>query len=134
VEAEMTETVTFVMSWFVLALGLSYILQKDAWKRLVQDFLSKEDIHKIIPLTMFMLVFGLAVIANHNIWEMSMRVVITIFGWSMAIKGAFYMTFPEVGFKLAKYFLPFMDVWIRMAGALITLLGAVLVYQFGLTL
>lgn len=130
----MTETVTFVMSWFVLVLGLSYTFQKAGWKRLVEAFLIKGDIHRIIPMTMFMLVFGLAVIANHNIWEMSMRVVITIFGWSMAIKGAFYMTFPEVGRKAAKYFLPVIDPWIRVAGVLITLLGALLVWQFGLTL
>jgi uncharacterized protein YjeT (DUF2065 family) len=130
----MSETVTFVMSWFVLVLGLSYTFQKEGWKKLFEEFLIKGNIHKIIPMTLFMLVFGLAVIANHNIWEMSMRVVITIFGWSMAIKGALYMTFPEVGFKLAKYFLPFMDTWIRVAGVLITLLGALLVYQYGLTL
>ena len=130
----MSETVTFVMSWFVLVLGLSYTFQKEGWKKLVEEFLIKGNIHKIIPMTMFMLVFGLAVIANHNIWEMSMRVVITIFGWSMAIKGALYMTFPEVGFKLAKYFLPIMDTWLRVGGILTAILGAVLVYQFGLTL
>jgi uncharacterized protein YjeT (DUF2065 family) len=130
----MSETVTFVMSWFVLVLGLSYSFQQAGWKKLVEEFLIKGNIHKIIPMTMFMLVFGLAVIANHNIWEMSMRVVITIFGWSMAIKGALYMTFPEVGFKLAKYFLPIMDTWIRVGGILTTILGVLLVYQFGLTL
>jgi len=130
----MSETVTFVMSWFILVLGLSYILQKRSWKRLVQSFISKEDAHRIIPMTMFMLVFGLAVIANHNIWEMSMRVVITIFGWSLAIKGAFYMLCPEVGAKVAKPFLPLMDKWLSIAGTLITLLGALLVWQFGLTL
>lgn len=130
----MSETVTFVMSWFVLALGLSYIFQKAGWKKLIEEFLTKGNVHRIIPLSMFMLVFGLAVIANHNIWEMSMRVVITIFGWSMAIKGAFYMICPEIGFKLAKYFLPIMDTWIRVGGILTTILGALLVYQFGLTL
>ncbi|MFC1567596.1 hypothetical protein ACFL3K_00135 [Pseudomonadota bacterium] len=130
----MSETVTFVMSWFILVLGLSYILQKDAWKRVVEEFLSKEDIHTIIPMTMFMLVFGLAVVANHNIWEMSMRVVITIFGWSLAIKGALYMICPDIGAKIARPFLPIMETWIRVAGVLITLLGALLVYQFGLTL
>jgi uncharacterized protein YjeT (DUF2065 family) len=130
----MSETVTFVMSWFILVLGLSYSFQQAGWKKLVEAFLIKGNVHKIIPMCMFMLVFGLAVIANHNIWEMSMRVVITIFGWSMAIKGALYMTFPEVGFKLAKYFLPIMDTWIRVGGILTMILGALLVYQFGLTL
>ena len=130
----MSETVTFVMSWFILVLGLSYILQKDAWKRVVEEFLSKEDIHTIIPMTMFMLVFGLAVVANHNIWEMSMRVVITIFGWSLTIKGALYMICPDIGAKIARPFLPIIETWIRVAGVLITLLGALLVYQFGLTL
>ena len=130
----MSETVTFVMSWFVLVLGLSYSFQKSGWKKLVEEFLIKGNVHKIIPMTMFMLVFGLAVIANHNIWEMSMRVVITIFGWSIAIKGALYMICPEIGSKMAKPFLPVMDRWIRVSGILTTILGALLVYQFGLTL
>lgn len=130
----MTETVAFVMSWFVLVLGLSYLLQKASWKKLINDFFIKGDIHKIIPMTLFMLVFGLAVIANHNIWEMSLRVVITIFGWSLAIKGALYLIVPEFSAKLAKPFMPFFDPWIRVAGVVITLLGALLVYRFGLTL
>ena len=130
----MTSTVSFVMSWFILILGLSYLLQKESWKKLVNDFFIKGDIHRIIPMNLFMLVFGLAVIANHNIWEMSWRAVITIFGWSMAIKGALYMAFPGLMIKIAKYFVPAMDTWIRAGGIIITLLGAMLVYQFGLTL
>jgi uncharacterized protein YjeT (DUF2065 family) len=130
----MSETIPFVMSWFILILGLSYLLQKDGWKKLMGAFLTEGNHHKIIPMTLFMLVFGLAVIANHNIWEMSMRVIITVFGWSLAIKGAFYLTFPKIGATLAKPFLPFFDMWIRVAGILISILGAVLVYQFGLML
>ena len=55
----MTETVTCVMSWLILVLGLSYLLQKESWLKLIEDFLNKGDIHRIIPMTMFMLVLGL---------------------------------------------------------------------------
>ena len=81
---------------------------------------------------MFLLVFGLAVIVNHNIWEMTARVVITIFGWSMAVKGALYMIYPKFAETLIPYLQPIMKMWITIAGAIISLLGLMLVYQFGL--
>ncbi|MCA9362406.1 hypothetical protein KC906_03440 [Candidatus Kaiserbacteria bacterium] len=38
---------------------------------------------------------GLAVILSHNVWEMSWRVIITIFGWAALAKGVMYVAFPE---------------------------------------
>ncbi len=130
----MTDTLTFVMSWFILILGLSYLLQREVWLKLIDAFLHEGSRHVVLPMMMFLLVFGLVVVINHNIWEVSARVVITIFGWSMAIKGALYMLWPQFGEKSISYFAPIMGTWIKVAGTIITLFGVLLVYQFGLIL
>ncbi len=41
------------------------------------------------------IVGGLAIILSHNIWEMSWRVIITLFGWSALLKGITYVAFPD---------------------------------------
>ena len=130
----MTDTVTFVMSWFILMLGLSYLLQQKMWFRLVNEFSDSQEQNRLLPLMMLLFIFGLAVIVNHNIWEMSMRVVITVFGWSMTIKGGLYLIWPQFAEKLIPYFQPIMKTWIWIAGVIISLLGLVLVVQYGLAL
>lgn len=130
----MTDTATFVMSWFILILGLSYLLQPGMWLGLVDGFFNESRRHIVLPMMMFLLVFGLAVIVNHNIWELNLRVVITIFGWSMAVKGALYMLYPKFAESLIPYLHPIMKAWITIAGVIISLLGLMLVYQFGLVI
>ena len=41
------------------------------------------------------IVGGLAIVLSHNIWEVSWRGLVTLFGWSALIKGFTYMVFPE---------------------------------------
>ena len=40
-------------------------------------------------------VAGLLVILTHNVWEMSWRVIITLFGWMALFKGIIYIAFPD---------------------------------------
>ena len=66
------------------------------------------EIGKDSTLTMFAgvagILGGLAVILNHNIWEWSWSVWITLFGWSALIKGFMYLMYPDVlkrlGYKI----------------------------------
>ncbi len=41
------------------------------------------------------IVVGLMVILTHNVWDMSWRVVITLFGWAALLKGITYVALPE---------------------------------------
>lgn len=41
------------------------------------------------------IVGGLSIILIHNIWEISWRGLITLFGWSALIKGVTYVAFPD---------------------------------------
>jgi len=38
---------------------------------------------------------GLVIILSHNVWELSWRGIITLFGWAALSKGIFYVAFPD---------------------------------------
>jgi hypothetical protein len=44
---------------------------------------------------------GLAIILNHNIWEMSWVGIVTFFGWAALLKGITYIAFPDLILKTA---------------------------------
>lgn len=82
------------------------------------------------PLLMagFLGVFGgLTIILSHNIWEMSWRVIITLFGWAALIKGIAYVAFPgtivRTGISL------FEGKWRRWSLVVTFLVGCCLVYH-----
>lgn len=127
-ESIMTSTVVPVFSWLLLILGVSYLLQAETWIRLSKDALA--NAHKYYPLYLFLLIFGLVIIVEHNKWSMGWNVAITFFGWAMVIKSTVLLLSPQ----LMEPFIRLIDMspiknWIRTAGALLATLGAILVYQ-----
>jgi RsiW-degrading membrane proteinase PrsW (M82 family) len=74
---------------------------------------------------------GLAIILSHNVWEMSWRVVITLFGWGALIKGITYVTFP--GLIMRTGISLFEGKWRKISLAIALLVGCYLSYHgFGL--
>lgn len=76
-----------------LAMGLSLLVNGDALRVLVEQFLQSYALIYLAGL--LALVAGLAIVNTHNIWTNDWRVVITIFGWLALIGGAFRMIFPQ---------------------------------------
>ena len=127
-ESIMTSTVVPVFSWLLLILGISCVLQAETWIRLSKDALA--NAHKYYPLYLFLLIFGLVIIVEHNKWSMGWNVAITLFGWAMVIKSTVLLLAPQ----LMEPFIRLIDMspiknWIRTAGAVLATLGAILVYQ-----
>ena len=123
----MNDTLVPVCSWLLLILGLSYLLQADTWIRLSRDALA--NAHKYYTLYLLLLVFGLFVVTGHNNWAMEWNVVITILGWSMVIKSAIFFIAPGLMEPFGKLLeLNFIRNWIRAAGLMLAIAGAILVY------
>jgi len=124
----MTSTVVPVFSWLLLILGLSYMFQAKIWIRLSKDALT--NAHKYYPLYLFLLIFGLVIIFEHNIWSLDWNVAITFFGWTMVIKSTVFFVTPRLMEPFAKLIdMVFVKTWIRIAGAGLATLGSILVYQ-----
>jgi hypothetical protein len=124
----MTSSVVPVVSWLLLILGLSYLFQADIWIRLSLDALAND--YKYYTLYLLLLIFGLVVVTEHNKWTMDWNVVITVFGWSMVIKSTIFFITPQLMRPFRKLLeTAFITNWIRIAGFVLTILGAILVYN-----
>lgn len=109
----------------LLVLGLSVLIYSDAWKKLVGEI--EKDHFTILSLMIFNLIFGLAIINMHNVWEWSPYVVITVTGWAAFLKGTAYFLLPGEHFKA---FVKFVNCkcYYNTAGSISVVLGAWLSY------
>lgn len=121
-----------VVSVALLVLGLSYFFQAKLWVGIATEIFEKPE-KSLLP-TLVFLPFGLIIILGHNIWVSDWPVLITIFGWLITVKCAFYLIVPQLAPKLAKLLSfwseKFLRRYISTCGVITTVLGALLVYQF----
>lgn len=75
---------------------------------------------------LLMLVAGLAILRDHNIWELSWCVHVTLVGWAMVILGTIRM-FNATGYRAMSDGTP--DRYFVVAEALLFLLGLFLTYK-----
>ena len=117
-----------MISWFLLIMGGSLVLQGQAWVGLARTWLN--DPMHYMPSVYLYLLFGLFIVFSHNDWSMKPGLVITLAGWALVIKSSIYMLMPNLiqplvprsDEKLAKI--------VRVTGLAYLLLGAWLVYVF----
>ncbi|MFQ5994831.1 MAG: hypothetical protein ACE5K1_07025 [Acidiferrobacterales bacterium] len=124
----MNEIVSVVMSWFILIIGLSYLFQAREWIKVAKDAI--ENTHQLFVVFLFVLLLGLVVVTAHNTWILGPAVVITIIGWAMVIESVIFLVLSPVILKNAWASLENkMSVLTRVSGVILTVLGAILVYQ-----
>jgi hypothetical protein len=70
---------------------------------------------------------GLAIVLTHNVWAASWRVLITLIGWLLLIRGAVRIVAPEIVMGYAAKVIRNKQV-IPSAGAIVGVLGLVLCY------
>jgi hypothetical protein len=70
---------------------------------------------------------GLAIVLTHNVWVASWRVLITLIGWLLLIRGAVRIVAPEIVMGYAAKVIRNKQV-IPAAGAVVGVLGLVLCY------
>ena len=113
------------MGVFALLMGFSMLAKRKMLISIFHELSDSRALSYILGTLMFLL--GLLVILNHNVWELSPRIIITIIGWVILIEGGSYLFISKE--TLRKY-LAFLDnrkiYYIIAAGYLI--LGFYLVY------
>jgi hypothetical protein len=114
-----------LMGIFSLAMGFSMLAKRKMLISIFYELSDSRALSYILGTLIFLL--GLLVILNHNVWELSPRIIITIVGWGILIEGGSYLFISKE--TLRKY-LAFLDnrkvYYIIAAGYLI--LGTYLSY------
>lgn len=123
----MAETISTIVAFVLVVLGFSYFLQADRWTRVARYAIDSP--HRFLITALVMIVFGLVIVINHNLWVLGWPVVTTIFGWILTIKGASFLVYPQFAGLFANWDDPSMLRYIRVAGVALAVIGAVLAYH-----
>ncbi|GEM_PF-521599 len=126
-ETKMVEQVLLVIGLLLLVGGVGMYLHPAMFKKIIGDYTASSALvyfHGAIAL-----IIGAFIILNHNIWEMSPQVVITILGWAALIRGLWILLNQESYIKMVKSF------WakgshVKTEAIILIILGAILVYSY----
>ncbi|OGX18577.1 MAG: hypothetical protein A3K83_00330 [Omnitrophica WOR_2 bacterium RBG_13_44_8b] len=112
---------------FIIIIGIGILFNTKIFLRIGEDFFKNSALVYISGIVTFLM--GMAIVLFHNIWVADWRVIITLFGWSTLIKGAWLIILPGTLAKVSQIYLKnikFLVVpWIIMIalGILLTVKG-----------
>ena len=86
--------------FIIIAIGLLVNIKN--YQKMIGDFMSSPALVYIGGV--MALIFGLLVVVFHNVWEVNLAVLITIFGWLGIIKGVVLLVFPNAMAKTCKMY------------------------------
>jgi hypothetical protein len=109
----------------LLLTGASIVLNPKSFRSIAGEVVRSVT---LVYLFGFMdLAAGLAIVLTHNVWVASWRVLITLIGWLLLIRGAVRIAAPEIVMGYAAKVIRNKQV-IPSAGAVVGVLGLVLCY------
>lgn len=123
----MEEAIAKIFSIGLLIVGLSHIVQAKRWANYLFDFIHSKSAPFIIG--MLTLPVGLLIVVGHNKWAFEIPVIITFYGWAMVVKSSIYLLFPQVMAKVVPKTEDSLRRTSIFAGALMTILGALLIFD-----
>ena len=110
----------------IAAMGLSLLLNRDVFNRLIDELL--DNAGAIVMIGVLTLLAGLAVVNTHNVWVAGWPVIITLFGWAAVGAGLFRIILPKAVQKMGRTMLN-LNAIIPLAAALWAGFGIWLSYQ-----
>jgi uncharacterized protein YjeT (DUF2065 family) len=97
----METSVEKLTALFFLVTGLSHIFQPRVWVKFFIMLREKQEVGSLLNgLLHFPL--GAFIVAFHNVWPpaIGMPTIVTVFGWSLLIKGTLYFICPRLGVRM----------------------------------
>lgn len=78
----------------LLVIGLSHWLRAQLWA----DLFAEWRRNRFLPfyLGWLYLTLGTVIAFGHNVWAWNLVVIVTLLGWAWALKGAFYLLWPNL--------------------------------------
>lgn len=86
----------------IIVIGIGLLFNLKVYQKIMEDFFKNAALVYVAGLITF--VAGLTIILFHNIWVLDWRLVITLFGWNILIKGTWLIVSPETTAKVSDVF------------------------------
>ena len=116
-----------VAALFFLVLGLSYLLNARLWAGYAKTLLDEPQ--RLLPILWVTLPVGLVIVFLHNVWS-GWAIIITLAGWIISIKSAFYLLFPQVVKLFSGWSEDALRRYLLGGGVFMTVLGVALISRF----
>ena len=114
-----------VLGPLFVVVGAGMLLNADHYRKAMLDF-NKSPSQNLF-FSMIPLAFGVWIVAVHNVWECSWKVLVTIFGCIGIFKGVMMLVFPGATAKFVEAYVK--SKWAMKVNAIAALvMGLVLVY------
>ncbi len=127
---ELSYLLAQVIGLYLVLEGILILTRRKFIINLVEDFSRNKALMFVTGAMVFLL--GLLIVLNHNIWEASWRVVPTLIGWAMVVKGVAVLFVPKIMMHKAKRVAKNRNLGVLIAVFAVAV-GAYLVYVgFGL--
>ena len=118
---DVTFPIAIVTASLMLILGCSMLFATRSWIGLLNEL--SEQPHRLLVPGLAAVVFGLIVVFNHNTWERSWEVAITIAGWLILIKGLSFLLVPDIVNLHSKFPESATKMVMRVGGTVIILIS-----------
>jgi len=82
---------------YFIAIGIALLLKQKELKATIREMAENKHITLIAGMMLF--VVGGLVVFTHNIWDDTMTVLVSLFGWLVFIKGIAYLVLPAANVK-----------------------------------
>ncbi len=108
----------------LLLVGISLLLNGKTFRAMAAEIVKSVTLVYLFGLIDF--AAGLAIVLTHNVWVASWRILITLIGWLLLIRGAVRILVPDVRRYAAKYIGD--RRLYTLSSAVLVILGLVLCY------
>lgn len=81
-----------VIGLYLVIQSIVLMVRLKEMQEIVRELIHNRPVLLIISLIATMV--GLLLVVSHNVWEANWRVIVTIFGWGILVKGILYMALP----------------------------------------
>jgi hypothetical protein len=118
-------TLAVLMGSTLVIVGIS-VFNKSYFNAVMTDFVNSKGLLWVTGLITF--VMGTVIVALHNVWSADWRVLVTLLGWLMVIKGAVIVLFPASMMLfyrrfLSNHLLTYSGIYALVLGGLLLFLG-----------
>ena len=110
---------------YLVIIGLVYFFKRDFLRQVLRDVYKNSAVVAISAVLNILI--GLLIVLNHNIWEFSWKLVVTLIGYLSLFKGVFNLFAPQVGQNLVQKILK-KDLFVY-SGVISLALGVYLLYH-----
>ena len=116
-----------VIGLYCVIVGFAYIFKRHFFRQVMEEYFDNRSV--VLISAILALIVGLLLVVGHPVWEMSWRVIITLFGYLSLLKGILLLYSPKVMKKMTRALTAWDGLVFSGLTAITLIIGAYLIYQ-----